>query len=149
MSDRYSKRNSGDPDPLIKSNKRRESKIAKNNNIPSLKIPKIKQESVGGVYRDPLPKTRRSKGKISIPGGGGLILPLAAGKGKIDFVKKNINWNSPQVIIFILLGTSLYLGGIVVTFLLGMKDVTFVLIGIALFITFIVMLTRWFDKAEF
>lgn len=147
MSDRDPKRNTENSDPLIKS-KKREDKRAGNNNIPSLKMPKIKQESVGGVYRDPLPKTRRSKGKISIPAGGSLILPIAAGKGKIDFVKKNINWRSPQVIIFILLGSGLYLGGIVVTFLLGMKDVTALLIGIALFITFIVMLTRWFDKAE-
>lgn len=151
MSNDRSPKNGGDSDPLLKSKKakRKEGEMPKPKNIPSLKMPKIKTESVGGIYQDPIPKSKRSKGKILIPGGGSSIVPLAAGKGKIDFVKKDINWKSPKVIFFIVFGGSLYLGGIVVTFLQGMRDVTALLIGIALFVTFVVLAVRWLDKAEF
>lgn len=151
MSNYHPPKNGGDSDPLIKSkkNKRKEGEMPKAKNIPSLKMPKIKRESVGGIYQDPIPKTKRSKGKILIPGGSSDIVPLAAGKGKIDFVKKDLNWKSPKVIFFIVFGGSLYLGGIVVTFLQGMTDVTALLIGIALFVTCVALAVRWLDKAEF
>jgi hypothetical protein len=88
-----------------------------------------------------------NKNKSPLPGGN---LPVVGGTGaNIQTTWQDINWTRKKLFLITCLLGLPYLITIIATYLAGMTIITFVLIGLALFVGILFLIVRWVEHADF
>ncbi|GAB4242869.1 MAG: hypothetical protein Kow0049_32290 [Stanieria sp.] len=106
-----------------------------------------KQNKQGKQKATPPDQFKKIRGG-RISAGGSNPLPKGGKGGSIQTNWKTINWTPKKLLIASILIGVPYLAGVIASLLAGLTMITFILIGLGLFVGILYGILRWLEQAE-